>query len=195
MSAKIKKWFFGFVVLILSFSLVWLSAIKVSQAQVQKNIGSEAISPSPSVVSLSNQTGKVDYYLVYPGILPDHPLYWLKMIRDRVALFLNRDSIGKIEMLLLYSDKRLGAAKVLIEGGKVQLGVTTATKGEKYLEEAVSRFNALVSKDATGDLKDRLNKAILKHAEILSDLISRTSDSNLMVLKDLIEKTNQLYAK
>ncbi len=76
-------------------------------------------------------TPKVDYFLAYPGMLPDHPLYFLKMARDRVWLWLTPDPLKKAELLLLFADKRLGAGKALIEGNKIKLGVTTVTKAEK----------------------------------------------------------------
>src|SRR3989344_3654978 len=102
----------------------------------------------------------VDYYLPYPGILPDHPLYWLKMVRDRVGLVLTTAETAKAEKLLLYADKRLGAAWALIDGNKVPLGVSTLTKAEKYLEQAAQ------VRDSFTD-KAKLDKAIQKHLEVL----------------------------
>ena len=102
----------------------------------------------------------VDYYLPYPGILPDHPLYWLKMVRDRVGLLITVGNQAKAEKLLLYADKRLGAAWALVDGNKVPLGVSTLTKAEKYLEQAVIR-------GGDDSFKTRLGKAILKHREVL----------------------------
>ena len=117
----------------------------------------------------------VDYYLPYPGILPDHPLYWLKMVRDRVGLVLTTGETAKAEKLLLYADKRLGAAWALIEGNKVPLGVSTLTKAEKYLEEAWNK-----GKDSP--LQPKLNKAVKKHLEVLTGLKEKSGD-----YKDLVE--------
>src|SRR3989344_5639251 len=116
----------------------------------------------------------VDYYLPYPGILPDHPLYWLKMVRDRVGLVLTTAETAKAEKLLLYADKRLGAAWALIDGNKVPLGVSTLTKGGKYLEQAVQL------RDHFAD-KNKLDKAVKKHLEVLAILKAKTgSYSNLV---------------
>ena len=73
-------------------------------------------------------TVKVEYYLPYPGILPDSPLYKIKAIRDRVQLVLTFDEVQKAERELLYADKRVGAAWALADGGKADLAVSTATK-------------------------------------------------------------------
>jgi len=116
----------------------------------------------------STESGQpVDYYLSYPGVLPDHPLYWLKMIRDRVRLILTTATLPKAEKLLLYADKRLGAGWALVEGNKIGLGVTTLTKAEKYLEKAVNLSLELGEGEKETIFKERLNKAIRKHNQVL----------------------------
>jgi hypothetical protein len=111
---------------------------------------------------------KVDYYLPYPGLLPDHPLYWLKMVRDRVQLWLITDSLQRGEKLLLYADKRLGAGWALVEGNKPDLGITTITKAEKYLEQAVNLAQNLSEGEKEVKFKAKLVKAVKKHEEVLS---------------------------
>lgn len=110
---------------------------------------------------------KVDYYLPYPGLLPDHPLYWLKMVRDRVQLWLTTDSLQRGEKLLLYADKRLGAGWALVEGNKPELGITTITKAEKYLEQAVNLAQKLGEGEKEVKFKAKLAKAVKKHEEVL----------------------------
>jgi len=117
---------------------------------------------------------KVDYYLPYPGILPDHPLYWLKMVRDRVQLWLTTDSWQRGEKLLLYADKRLGAGWALVEGNKPDLGITTITKAEKYLEQAVNLAQKLGEGEKEVKFKAKLAKAVKKHEEVLSLIKGKT---------------------
>jgi hypothetical protein len=139
---------------------------------------------------------KVDYYLAYPGILPDHPLYWLKMLRDKVALFLTKKPLARLERLLLYADKRIGAAGALIEGNKVELGLTTADKAEKYLEQAVGEFEGLAKAgEAQPELRDRLEKALLKHQEVLVNLLDKVPDQSRAILDQALEKSEQNYQK
>lgn len=111
---------------------------------------------------------KIVYYLPYPGMLPDSPLYRVKALRDKVVLWLTWDENKKAEKELLYADKRIGAAIVLIEGGKTELAVSTATKAEKYLESSVQRVKRLSAKGRdVKSLLGVLQKAVLKHREIL----------------------------
>jgi len=123
---------------------------------------------------------KVDYYLPYPGILPDHPLYWLKMVRDRVRLWLTTDSLQKAEKLLLYADKRLGAGWALVEGNKPDLGITTLTKAEKYLEQAVNLGQKLGEGEKEVKFKEKLAKAVKKHEEVLNLIEGKTEVNQLL---------------
>jgi len=126
----------------------------------------------------------VDYYLPYPGILPDHPLYWLKMVRDRIILITVVNPDAKAEKLLLYADKRLGAAWALIDGNKQTLGVSTLTKAEKYLEQAVT-INTNTA------FKDRLNKAIVKHEEVVKIIKPKLETAHMPLVEEILVKLNQ----
>ncbi|KKU02861.1 MAG: hypothetical protein UX99_C0020G0006 [Candidatus Amesbacteria bacterium GW2011_GWB1_47_26] len=131
-------------------------------------------------------TVKVEYYLPYPGMLPDSPLYKVKALRDRLQLWVTFDEAGKARKELLYADKRIGAAAALVEGGKVSLGVSTATKAEKYLESAVNRTIKLSGEGR--DVKSlllTLTKAVAKHQEVL-EIISAKSGG---VEKEALQRT------
>lgn len=142
-----------------------------------------------SVVEIKTEK-EVDYYLAYPGILPDHPLYWLKMIRDKIILGLTKKPINRFERLMLYADKRVGAAEALINGAKVELGVTTATKAEKYLEQAVLEFESMAADEkATPEMHQRIERAVLKHQEVLTKTLSKLSDQPKEALEKTLEKT------
>ncbi len=121
----------------------------------------------------TEEGNKVDYDLhwggtLYSGILPDHLLYPLKMIRDKIWLFLTTDPLKKAELYLKFADKRLLAAEALVNVNKIDLGITTLTKAEKYLEQAVSQEK--VAKEAgkeTTELLEKLSQATLKHEEVI----------------------------
>lgn len=196
---KIKNTIFIVVSLFFALSIVLVSTLRISQAQVQKQTGiiDNESSPMPDIENtvIASQP-KVDYYLPYPGILPDHPLYWLKMIRDKVLISITANSLAKVERELLFADKRIGAAKVLIEGGKAQLGFTTLTKGEKYLEQAVADYELLKKQNkANAETKDRLLKAALKHEEIMKDLLKIVQDNLKQNIDQLLTKTISLQER
>ncbi|MFH1280414.1 MAG: DUF5667 domain-containing protein [Candidatus Beckwithbacteria bacterium] len=146
---------------------------------------SGVFTPEKLVVVGGGVKEAVDYYLPYPGMLPDSPFYWVKMIRDRVQLWLTTNPLQKTEKLLLYADKRLGAGYSLIDGDKAGLGVTTLTKAEKYLEQANVVANQL---DGEEELKIKLNKATRKHREVLEMVKEKVGEEYKLVVEQMIGK-------
>lgn len=183
--------------LVLAIGVLGVSADRTKQVQAQAvEIVTEAGEADELVIAPQIKGEGVDYYLPYPGILPDHPLYWLKMMRDRVQLWLTTKPLAKAEKLLLYADKRLGAGWALIEGNKQELGVTTLTKGEKYLARAIAEADKLGKGGDETRFKERLEKGIRKHQEVLGLLREKTGEKyegmmEQMLLLNQAEEGNQ----
>lgn len=112
---------------------------------------------------------ELDYVLPYPGILPDHRLYFLKKLRDSILLFLTRDPVRKSELYLLMADKKVGMGQLLWEKGKPVLTIDTFKEAEKDLLSAA--FKVVKLKDL-GKLPegfaDKVELAAKKHNEIIS---------------------------
>lgn len=115
---------------------------------------------------------KPEYVLPYPGILPDHPLYFLKQIRDGIMDFLIVDPLRKAEFHLLQADKRLAMGKLLVERGKRALGEATVSEGERYLERAAKDLSAVkaAGRPVPANLIDRLDRAREKHGDVVTAL-------------------------
>jgi len=113
-----------------------------------------------------------DYTLPYPGILPNHQLYPLKALRDRMLEFFTREPIKKVELYLLYADKRINMARMLAEDKEWLLAEQTASKAEKYLlkvNQWTEESKAMGHAPEVG-LEKRIKKAGTKHKEILKAL-------------------------
>lgn len=152
------------------------------------------VEPSPEATISPEPT--VDYYMVYPGILPDHILYPLKMVRDKILLWLTFDPVARAERFLLFADKRLGAAKALIEGGKTELGISTLTKGEKYLEQAIEQAEkAKGAGKETAALYEKLAKATLKHQELIGEMILGVPEQTQSTVRETMRYSQQGYEK
>lgn len=161
------------------YLLVLLMFLLVSQpvyAQNENNtLEINTISPTP--------IPDVTYTLPYPGLLPDNPLYSLKATRDRIVSYLIVDPLKKAEFDLLQADKRLQAGLFLLhkENPNIPLAITTISKGQNYLHEAISGIEKAQKQSAksnsvsptgtaattVGDLPDKLYTAARKHNELL----------------------------
>jgi hypothetical protein len=156
---------------IFGVAVILLSLLAVSNPiAVHPSIEEAAMFEEMDATSAS--LAKIEYYLPYPGLLPDSQLYKVKALRDRIALWLTFGGEKKAKRELLYADKRINAAIFLVKGGKYSLGISTATKAEKYLESAMGR--AVTEAKAGRDVKSflmELSKAGAKHLEVLKGLI------------------------
>src|SRR3989344_3906165 len=64
---------------------------------------------------------KSNYVLPYPGMLPDSPLYKIKVLRDKVTAYLISDPQKKAEFYLLQTDKQMGMILPLINKKNIPL--------------------------------------------------------------------------
>lgn len=121
----------------------------------------------------------VVYNLPYPGILPDHPLYTLKRIRDWILLKLTKDPVKKIEVRLLLSDKKLVMGEILWEKKKTDLAIAIFKESESDLLSSVLLiFQLKQDNQPPPGLADKVELASQKHAEILNKVkLSEMLDS------------------
>lgn len=123
--------------------------------------------------SISITDKKVVYELPYPGLLPDHPLYFFKVSRDRILEFATRDYLKKAELYLLFSDKRVRMAESLTKKGKHELAATTFAKAEKYFLKIIDLLRQSKSQGvgASQEFVERLSQSNAKHKEVLQQLL------------------------
>lgn len=116
---------------------------------------------------------KIEYNLPYPGILPDHPLFIIKRIRDKVLEFTTRDNSKKAELYLLLSDKRAAMAMAMAKTGKDKLAVISLKQGEEYFSKIPSLIETAKKQgaSATSDFILRLKLSNAKHKEVGETLL------------------------
>lgn len=131
-----------------------------------KNLTTPTVTPFPKTV---------EYELPYPGILPDSPLYPLKMIRDKIVKSFITDPQREAEFLLLNSDKRFYAGIFLVQKNKDELALTTISKGNNYFDETIGKVHdAQKQKKDMNPFIDKMSLSIKKHKIVLKDLLSQT---------------------
>lgn len=130
---------------------------------------------------------EVEYQLTWPGILPGHVLYPVKMLRDKVLVLLTTNPLKKAELYLKLADKRLWSADLLAESGKAELAIETATKAEKYLEQAANQEKEAGEAGEETDLfLTRLNLASRKHEQVLARIRARIGDPSGAAVGELV---------
>lgn len=130
----------------------------------------------------------------YPGILPDHPLYALKVARDRALDYTTRDPVKKARLYLLFSDKRVAMAEALIEKGKIKPAISTLSKGEKYFLQISTLLKTSKSQGsgAPEDLILQLKLSNQKHREVIDTLLRQLPQGELESLQQILDLNKQI---
>jgi hypothetical protein len=123
----------------------------------------------------------VQYELSYPGLLPDHPLYFLKAGRDRVMSFFISNPVKKAEFNLLQADKRIHASQLLLKkgGDKIDLAQSTFSKSENYFEGAI-QYAEEAGKQGVNieELAKKLHTANRKHRQVFNDMMRDLNEND-----------------
>lgn len=142
----------------------------------------------PAQVSFAEESVQstiIKYDLAYPGILPDNPLYKLKVIRDKITAVLITDPYKKTDFYLLQTDKGILAGAMLIDKNKIDLALQTILKAEHnytLLTQQLYKFRQ--KPDASFFIN--LKTASLKHQEILASLIKRVPEKNKQAFANIV---------
>ena len=123
------------------------------------------------LMATSSSKAEINYELPYPGLLPDNPLYFLRIIRDKTINFLIADPLKKAEFNLLQADKRLNAGIYLFNKGKISISISTISKGENYFEESLEKAKKARHEGMEiNEITRKLIDSSKKHQEILKSL-------------------------
>ena len=138
-----------------------------------------------------------EYLLPYPGMLPDHSLYKIKVLRDKVTLLLMRDPIKRAAKHLQMADKELFAALKLAEKDNMALAQQTAFKAEHHMTLLVGEIAKAVyysNREFPRDLAQRSHQATLKHQELLAGMMARAKEDEqeaFQTIKEFSIRNNQ----
>lgn len=160
----------------------------------------QEIEISPSQLPIP--TLPIAYILPYPGLMPGHFLYPLKVVRDKVSGFLISNPLKKADFNLLQADKKVEMSFMLINRNKedVDTAAQIFSKAENYFEEAV-RKTAEAKKQGmdSSDMIKRLTLANQKYKEVILIIEKNISvedrlkfERNMTRLEELKKSVNRL---
>lgn len=179
----------------MSIKQLILSAIVLFIAIQIPLVTAYAQSATSSSRSSVTTTGASDYQLPYPGLLPDNPLYFLKVIRDNIISFFISKPIDKANFDLLLSDKDVEASYLLTGRGqdKGNLALQTFSKSQDYFEDAVKQtISARKQGYSIHDIKNKLQAANKKHVQILEAVGRQVHAQNSTTYKNELNRSEEL---
>lgn len=148
-------------------------------------VSSKSAMPTPTPMPQ-----KVEYILPYPGILPTHPLYVLKTIRDRIIEFLITDPVRKAEFYILQADKKLNMGVFLTNTGKTREAQQAFADALALREKATATLESVTktSREVPRYVVEKLMLSLEKHIEVLTNF-----HQDVQFVKTLVERSKQLF--
>jgi len=167
------------VSLCMNYKQILLSLVTFSLAVYIPLVTAYAQEASSS--SANAMPTSVDYQLPYPGLLPDNPLYFLKVFRDNLtAVFLSKP-LDKAKFDLLQSDKKVEASYLLVtqQQGKTVLAAQTFSQAQDEFAAAITQTaNAKKQGYSVQEISKNLENAHQKHVQMLHALEQQTGQKD-----------------
>jgi hypothetical protein len=183
--------------LITAFILIRPSHLNAVESEsVNRQVSQLTVEMATPAGTIDDQIrSKSDYLLPYPGILQNHPLYFLKEIRDTMIETLIVDPLRKSEFFLLQSDKWIASVPLLVNQKEIGLAGRVVNQAADRMRLAVQQLIQMNKngKEISNGAIVKLQNAIEKHLEIVDELSAEGSinpnqarDVYLSIQKELI---------
>jgi hypothetical protein len=182
------------------FSLLFLASVSlslplVSPAPVQILAVTQSAPPAtvaqvPPVVS-SDVT--VEYVLPYPGILPTHPLYFLKMMRDQIVEVLISDPVKRADFYITQADKKLSMALALSDARKTKEMIRALDDAVMLRQKSIKQLEDLrvAKQEIPGYISDQLTRSLVKHLEVVTQLKQEKEEVQGLIKRSLNLKSGK----
>lgn len=133
----------GFLVLFLSMARVGLEIM----AQ-ENNEGKLRVNPVSFVLKSNDGSDEmITYKLPQTGILPDHPLYPFKRLRDWLWITFSSNPKNKSKIILFLADKKIGESIKLFKSQKTDLALETGNEAIEKLRQTGVIISKIPTKD------------------------------------------------
>jgi len=132
------------------------------------------------IPSLTYGQGPMDFRserieLTNPGILPDEPLYFFKIIQEQAKLFLTSEEEKQGKEYLHLAELRLGEYQKMTEKGKQDLAEKSLEKYQTYFNKALEKLDKIKGNNKT-ELVQEISRAMSQNLRVLHFARRETSE-------------------
>lgn len=116
-------------------------------------------------------------YLPDPGMLPDHPLYFLKDWRETIGTFFTFGDIPKAERHLFLAERRIVEAKALADKDKLEFTKRALEQHREQLNRTLEKIEQAKQKGLdTDEILAKVSQATLRHQAVLIEVYERVPE-------------------
>lgn len=112
-----------------------------------------------------------------PGMLPDHPLYFIKSFAESIGTLFTFGQTARVERHLFLAERRISEVKALAEKGKPEFTEKTLERYEEHLNLALQRTERIRQRGInTDDVLSKFYETTLKHQAVLIELYEKVPE-------------------
>ena len=171
----------------------WVTAIAIVLLvlSISRSVFAKVSDATPSSANV------VEYVLPYPGILPDHPLFALKAVRDWIFERLITDPQRLSEFHILQSDKRLAMAGMFMDQSKPEGAVAAVSQSEEFMKKAIDTAKKVREREGEvpGHILDRLERSVAKHLLLIEEFSVRGEELHNAAFRASLDAFRSLQSK
>ena len=125
-----------------------------------------------------------------PGMLPDHPLYFLKSWGEGIGTFLTFGDIPKAERYLALAERRLAEANALADKGKPEIAERALERYRERLNRALGKAEEAKQKGLdTDEVLAKVSEATLKHQAVLLEVYEKVPEQARPAIERAMEQS------
>jgi len=143
-----------------------------------------------SVFILSGATHGLTNDLPEPGMLPDHPLYFLKSWAENIGTFFTFGEIAKAERYLFLAERRISETKALVEKDESEFAQRTLEQHREQLNRALEKATKAKQKGINADnILAKISEATLRHQSVLIEVYERVPEEARPAIERAMEQS------
>ena len=132
--------------------------------------------------------------LYAPKLLPDHPLYFVKTVWEKVRLGFTFDSMAKAKYQINLIEKRIAEASALIKKGKNELAEKNIQRYKTQVDKIMVHIQKAREKGKDiEDLVVQLSKNTLRHQEVMAKVYEKVPEPAKKAIEKAIEVSKRGY--
>ena len=127
-----------------------------------------------------------------PGMLPDHPLYFMKRGVESVGTFFRFSDEAKADRYLGLAEKRISEANALTEKGNSELVERTLERYQEQMNKGIERAERAKERGRDMDeVLERVSEATVKHQEVLTGVYEKVPEEDREGIQRAMEASEE----
>jgi len=124
-----------------------------------------------------------------PGMLPGHPLYFLKSWGENIGTLFTFGEIPRAERYMFLAEKRLAEARALMEENKSEIAKMVLERHQEQINKALNKAEQARQKGLDVDeVLAKVSEATLRHQGVLIEVYEKVPEEARSAIERAMEK-------